>query len=283
MPQIRLKGGALDGLDIHYVVEGRGPAVLLVHGLGGFAESWRHNVEHLSRQGTVFAIDLPGFGCSGKPHTAYGLPFFADAVRAFVSALGIGPLTLVGHSLGGAVAVAYALAWPAAVERLALVSAVVPGFGYEMSWVYRFLALAGVGELVSVCAPPSVYRAALARCFFAPAPGEVEFLVEHGYGPRTSPEGRAAYLATLRGVRADFVAEASRYRTAVARLDLPVLAIHGREDPVVPATHCAAVIDVVPRGAVRWLDRCGHFPQIEHAPAVNAWLAEFLVGRAAPR
>jgi pimeloyl-ACP methyl ester carboxylesterase len=66
-------------------------------------------------------------------------------------------------------------------------------------------------------------------------------------------------------------------------LDLPVLLIHGRQDRVVPAVHCAEVADAFGNAAVRWTDECGHFPQIEHADAVNGWLAEFLVGRPAPR
>lgn len=283
MPEIQLKGGALDGLALHYLVEGRGPAVLLVHGLGGFAESWRHNVDYLSRQATVYALDLPGFGRSGKPRATYRLPFFVDALRGFASVMGLGRSALVGHSLGGAIAIAYATAYPADVERIALLGAVVPGFGYRLSWVYRLIALYGIGELLSACAPASVYRAAIGRCFAEPVPEEVAFLVDCAYAVRTSPEGRAAYLGTLRGVRTDFVDHAEQYRKALRRLDVPVLAIHGRQDPVVPATHCADVVENCGRAAVHWLDRCGHFPQIEHAHAVNAWLAEFLVGRTATR
>src|SRR5438132_1151146 len=152
MPEIELRGGALDGLRIHYVVDGRGPAVLLVHGLGGFAESWRHNTAYLGRHATVYAIDLPGFGGSGKPRAPYGLAFFAQALRRFVEATGLGRVTLVGHSLGGAVAVAYAATHPESLERLALVGAVVPGFGYRLPLAYRVLALRGVGELVSAWA-----------------------------------------------------------------------------------------------------------------------------------
>ena len=283
MPEIELRGGALDGLRIHYVVDGRGPAVLLVHGLGGFAESWRHNIGYLGRHATVYAIDLPGFGSSGKPRATYGLAFFAQALRRFVEATGLGRVTLVGHSLGGAVAVAYAATHPESLERLALLGAVVPGFGYRLPLAYRLLALRGVGEFVSAWARPAVYKAALARCFAEPVDAEVSFLVDSAYATRTSPDGRAAYLGTLRGVRPDFVDHAERYRAALRQLEMPVLLIHGRQDPVVPGAHCARVIEACRRGTIRWLDRCGHFPQIEHAAAVNAWLAEFLVGRTAPR
>src|SRR2546422_742701 len=74
MPELRLRGGEVDGLDLHYLVEGRGPAVVLVHGLGGFAESWRHTLRGLAARTTVYALDLPGFGASAKPRTRAAPP-----------------------------------------------------------------------------------------------------------------------------------------------------------------------------------------------------------------
>jgi pimeloyl-ACP methyl ester carboxylesterase len=283
VPEVQLRGGALDGVRIHHIVDGRGPAVILVHGLGGFAESWHHNLAFLGRQATVYALDLPGFGQSSKPQVGYNLRLFADAVYGFAAALGLERVALVGHSLGGAIVTVCALVHPALVERIALLGAVVPGFDYRLAPLYRLVALRGLGELCAACVPKSVFRLALSRCFAEPAADEVAFLVDWSYAARSSPAGRAAYLATLRGARADFADNADAYRTAVRRLDVPVLAIHGVQDPVVPARHCATVVEALRRGAVRWLDRCGHFPQIEHASTVNAWLAEFLVGRTAPR
>jgi pimeloyl-ACP methyl ester carboxylesterase len=283
MPEIRLRGGEVDGLELHYDVQGRGPAVLLVHGLGGFAASWRHNVASLAARTTVYALDLPGFGRSAKPRTRYRLPFFARALHGFMDTLGIPQASLVGHSLGGAIAVTYALTHPSRVERVALLGAVVPGFGYRMSWAYRLVALHGLGEALSLLGCPPLYKAALARCFHAPVREEIDFLVEHDYALRAGAEARAAYLATLRHVRTDFVDHAADYRRAIATVDLPVLLVHGRHDPVVAATHCAQVAEAFARAGVRWIDACGHFPHIEHAPVVNGWLSEFLVGRPAPR
>lgn len=283
MPEVRLRGGEVDGLDLHYVVEGRGPAVVLVHGLGGFARSWRHNIGALASRTTVYALDLPGFGRSAKPRTRYRLPYFARALHGFMEALGIPQASLVGHSLGGAVCVTYALTHPARVERLALIGAVVPGFGYRMSWAYRLVALPGVGEALALIRSPHLYRAFLARCFHTPTREELDFLVACDYAERTGLEARAAFLATLRDVRTDFVDHREDYRRAIATLDLPVLLIHGRQDPVVAPAHAAEVAEALARAGLRWLDPCGHFPQIEQAATVNAWLAQFLVGRPAPR
>ncbi len=283
MPELRLRGGEVDGLDLHYLVEGRGPAVVLVHGLGGFAESWRHTLGTLAGRTTVYALDLPGFGASAKPRAWYRLPYFAGALHGFMEALGIREASLVGHSLGAAVAVTYALTHPARVERLALVGGVVPGFGYRPSWIYRLVALPLIGEMLSLCGSAGLYKTALARCFHRAVREEVDFFVDFGFTERTSPGARAAYLATLRHVRVDFEAHAPDYRRAIATLDLPVLLIHGRQDRVVPPTHCAQVAEGFARATVRWVDECGHFPQIERAETVNRWLVDFLVGRPAPR
>ena len=283
MPELRLRGGEVDGLDLHYVVEGRGPAVVLVHGLGGFAESWRHTVAALARRATVFALDLPGFGASAKPPARYRLGYFARALHGFLDALGIPRTSLVGHSLGAAVAVTLALTHPARIERLALVGGVVPGFSYRPSWIYRVIAVPGVGEALSLCASPRLYRAALARCFHRPVREEIEFFLEYAYAVRTGAEARAAYLATLRQVRTDFEEHGQDYRRALATLDLPLLLVHGRQDRVVRPVHCAEVAESLGHAAVRWVDECGHFPHIEQAEVVNGWLVDFLVGRPAPR
>jgi len=284
MPLLQLRGGEVDGLSLHYLVEGRGPAVVLVHGLGGFAESWRHNVGPLAERATVYSLDLPGFGRSAKPFAHYGLADFAGALHGFIEALGLPPVALVGHSLGGAVALTYALTHPARVERLALISTLVPGFGgFRLSRALRYLTVFGVGEVLSLMAGRRVFRSSLAHCFHRPVAAEVEFLVECHYAERAGAPARAAYLATLRHVREDFVDRGEAYRRAVSTLDLPLLLIHGREDRVVPAAHCTELAEGVPRARLRWIDECGHFPQIEQPAVVNGWLSQFLASRPAPR
>src|SRR5256886_10615044 len=162
MPELRLRGGEVDGLDLHYIVAGRGPAVVLVHGLGGFAESWRHTTRALADRTTVYALVLPGFGPSAKAPARYRLAYFASALHGFMEVLGIREASLVGHSLGAAAAVTYALTHPARVERLALVGGVVPGFGYRPSWIYRLLPPPPVREEVSLCRSAGALQTAAA-------------------------------------------------------------------------------------------------------------------------
>jgi pimeloyl-ACP methyl ester carboxylesterase len=283
MPDVTLRGGEVDGLRLHYVVEGRGPAVVLLHGLGGFAQSWRHTIDALASRATVFALDLPGFGRSAKPRTIYRLGYFARALHGFLDAMGVGQASLVGHSLGGSVAVTYALTHPVRVERVALVAGLVPGFTFRMSWAYRLVTTPMLGEALALCGRAPVYKAAVARCFRVPRPAEVDYLIEHDYAIRTGPEARAAWLATARHIRADFVDHRVDYRRAIGTLDLPLLLVHGRQDPAVSSQHATEAAAGFPRAVLRWVDDCGHFPHLEHARTVNGWLAEFVVGRPAPR
>jgi pimeloyl-ACP methyl ester carboxylesterase len=283
MPDITLRGGEVDGLTLHYVVEGRGPAVVLLHGLGGFAQSWRHTIDALATRATVFALDLPGFGRSAKPPAAYRLAFFARALHGFLDAVGVTQASLVGHSLGGSVAVTYALTHPVRVERVALVAGLVPGFSFHLSWLHRLVVLPVIGEALGLCLRAPLYRAAVARCFHVPRPAEVDYLVGHDYAVRTGAAARAAWLATARHIRADFVDHRADYRRAIATLDLPVLLVHGRQDPAVSAQHATEAAGGFPRASLRWVERCGHFPHLEHAQTVNGWLTEFVVGRPAPR
>lgn len=280
MPRLRLRRGDLDGIDLHYISAGQGPVTLLVHGLGGFAESWRQTLGALAPSSCAIAFDLPGFGQSAKPNRPYSLEFFARVVEELLDAIEVEHVRLVGHSLGGGIALAFAMARPGRVERLALLGAVVPGVPLRPSLLYRLMSAPVIGELVSGLITPGVCAAALRRCFVTPRPDEVAFLVGHQYAVRTTPEGRAAYLATLRGVKEAFTSRASAYRAALARWDGPTLMIHGRQDPVVPPGHAEAAARAIRRLDVRWLDNCGHFPQIEHAPLVNEWLGGFLLAEA---
>jgi 4,5:9,10-diseco-3-hydroxy-5,9,17-trioxoandrosta-1(10),2-diene-4-oate hydrolase len=276
MARIWLSRGKLDGLEIHYTSAGQGPVTLLIHGLGGFAESWRETGAALASHGRVIALDLPGFGQSAKPRRAYTLDFFARAVEGLLRALAIERVRLVGHSLGGGVAAAFALAHPERVDRLALISATIPGFPIRLSLVYRLMVLPGIGELFSSLVTPGICAVALRRCLVEPCPDDVAFLVEHQYSTRTTPDGRAAYLATLRAMKSEFTREGAAWREAFAEWRRPTLVIHGRQDPVVPIRHAVAVAEGIPHAEVRWLDGCGHLPQLEHAAVVNEFLSAFL-------
>jgi pimeloyl-ACP methyl ester carboxylesterase len=276
MPEIRLTGGDLDGLDIHYVEAGHGPVTVLIHGLGGFAETWRRTAGPLARGGRVIALDLPGFGASSKPRRDYRLAFLARSVCGLLDRFGIDRVRLAGHSLGGAVAVACAALFPDRVQRLALLGACIPGFAFHPSLPLRLVALPGIGEVLSRLVTPGLCRASVARCLVRPDSEEVDFFVSHRYAERSGPAARAAYLATVRAIGRDLTTDAPAWRRAVDRIDHPVLIVHGRQDPVIAVAHAAAAAAGLSRAETCLLDDCGHFPQIEHAPLVTDRLADFL-------
>src|SRR2546421_6703939 len=97
MPELRLRGSEVDGIDLHYLVEGRGPAVVLVHGLGGFAESWQSTPRTLPGRSTNYALDLPRFSAPAHPPAWCRLPHFPGALLGLMVALGLPPALLFWH------------------------------------------------------------------------------------------------------------------------------------------------------------------------------------------
>src|SRR5271155_5267218 len=114
----------VNGLSLSVIDQGNGPAILFVHGLGGYKENWEENLGHFAANHRTIAIDLPGFGHSDKPaDLPYGIEFFADTLCAVLDRLGIDRAHWVGNSMGGHVATFATLKYPARVDRLVLVDA----------------------------------------------------------------------------------------------------------------------------------------------------------------
>lgn len=144
----------VEGLDVHYKCAGSGMAVILIHGGAGDWSEWQKNLAFLSRNFRVFAPDLPGFGLSGSPDIFVSLPWFSSFLRGFMDALGIGSAHLIGHSLGGTIAMAFALDFPERVEKVVLVDS--GGLG-ELSWQGRLILflVRGVKRMVGKEKSPS--------------------------------------------------------------------------------------------------------------------------------
>lgn len=115
---------AVDGVDIAYMDSGeRGQAdvpVVLIHGLSASMGYWAHNLPDLARDRRVLALDLPGYGASGRPDAPYTPPWYAETVAGFLDEVGIGQAVIVGHSMGGQVALTMAIEHPDRVDRLVL-------------------------------------------------------------------------------------------------------------------------------------------------------------------
>ena len=191
----------LHGRPVSYVKAGSGPLLLLIHGIAGSVENWHEVIEPLAQRHTVLAPSLPGHGRSAPGAGDYSLGALATGLRDLLVALGHERATLVGHSLGGGIAMQFAYQFPEITERLALVSS--GGLGPEVSAILRAAALPGADLFIGVTAAlgttvGSKVARGLAVVGLRPSADVAE--VARGYASLVDHDRRAAFLATLRGV-----------------------------------------------------------------------------------
>src|SRR5271168_743803 len=136
---------AVDGVKLHYLKAGHGPAVILLHGYTQTSRMWRPIMPLLAEKFTVIAPDLPGIGDSEIPKAGLDMKSAAISIHGLVKSLGIEKARVVGHDIGLMVAYAYAAQFPAETEKLAVMDAFLPGVpGWEQVyndpnvWHFRF-------------------------------------------------------------------------------------------------------------------------------------------------
>ena len=268
---------ALHGRPLSYVQAGTGPVLLLIHGIAGSAENWQAVIEPLAQHYTVVAPDLPGHGRSAPAAGDYSLGAHAAVLRDLLVTLGHERATLIGHSLGGGIALQFAYQFPELTERLVLVSS--GGLGREVSAVLRAAALPGADRFIAATAAlgstvgTSVSK--LARVVgFRPGPDIAE--VARGYASLVDSDRRAAFLATLRGV----VDTGGQRIHAGDRLYLaegtPVLIIWGSRDPIIPVRHGEDAHNAIVGSRLEVFDGVGHMPQLETPGRFIAVLERFI-------
>lgn len=260
-----------------WAVGEQGPPVVLVHGLGGHVEDWAQNIRPLAGRHRVYALDLVGCGRSDKPAGGYSFTGLVEFVHRFVRSQGIERASLVGHSLGGAVSLQFALHFPQLVEKLVLVGSA--GLGREVALLLRASSLPVAGEWLTRPRRKGMAQY-LYKATYDPAV-VTEELVETNLSLAALPGAQRALLRTLRaafdlrGVRREV------YRPivgALGRIRAPTLIVWGRQDRIVPAVHAAAAERGIPGARLRLIDGCGHFPQWERPAEFNALLLQFLNG-----
>jgi len=256
-----LQTADVGGRKISYAGAGQeGDVVLLVHGYGGDRNSWLFLQEPLAARYQVYALDLPGHGTSAKDVGEGSLSVLADAVTGVLDALGAERAHLVGHSMGGAVAVAVAARDPARVASLTLIAP--SGFGPEINAGY----LRGFADAQT----RRELKAVIGQLF------DDESLVT-----RQLVDDLLAYkrldgvdqaLHALADALLDGEAQRGDSATSLAAIGgvAPVTVIWGRADRIIPAAQAESVA-----GAVRHLiDGAGHMPQMERPAEVQAAIEE---------
>jgi pimeloyl-ACP methyl ester carboxylesterase len=144
----------LHGQRVAYREAGSGEVVVLIHGMAGSSDTWQAVMPQLAQRYRVIAPDLLGHGQSAKPRTDYSLGAFAAGLRDLLDELGISRATIVGHSLGGGVAMQFIYQHPEYCQRLILVSS--GGLGPDVGWILRLLAAPGAEFVLPVIAPKVV-------------------------------------------------------------------------------------------------------------------------------
>jgi pimeloyl-ACP methyl ester carboxylesterase len=274
---IKASSVSLHGREVNFVEAGHGPLLLLVHGMAGCHESWSPVIEPLARTHTVIALDLPGHGDSQPGSGDYSLGSLAAALRDLLFALGHERATLVGHSLGGGIAMQFAYQFPEATERIVLVAS--GGLGPEVSPVLRAAALPGADLFISATARPAqLVGSALARGLAGlglhPSADVAE--VARGYASLADGGRRAAFLATLRavvGTDGQRVDAADRLYLAEG---LPVLIVWGERDPIIPVEHGHRAHRTIVGSQLEIFEGVGHMPQLEAPALFVAALERFL-------
>jgi pimeloyl-ACP methyl ester carboxylesterase len=253
----------IHGHGIAYRSAGSGPVVVLVHGIASSSETWGRVMPGLADRATVIAPDLLGHGGSTKDAGDYSLGALASGIRDLMIALGHDRATLIGHSLGGGVALQFAYQFPDRCERLVLVSS--GGLGKEVALHLRALSFPGVEYLIAPAFAPRLRAAGTAvmgglrGVGIRPPSSFEEFW--RGYGSLMDGDARRAFFHTLRAV----VDPGGQRVSALDRLYLassrPTLVVWGERDPIIPVRHARIAHEAMPGSVLHVMEGVGHFPQ----------------------
>jgi pimeloyl-ACP methyl ester carboxylesterase len=269
------------GAETWVVDAGEGPPVLLLHGFADTADGWRRLVPRLTTDHRVVAIDIPPFGRSSMPPAENGdslVDWYPDFFAALLDLLELDGVTLVGHSLGGAIALHTALDLPGSVARLALLAPA--GLGDRAPWWWHAMAGRPINWAALLRLPNPVAGQAIKA-------GMRTFLGERLMYDARRMEDVIDHFVALHGGRRELERLIAIGRSLIPGydgtlseraqdIDCPVSVIWGREDRLAPVDHAEAFKEAVPHATVHVLECCGHYPQIELPSRVIELLEELL-------
>ncbi len=253
---------AIHGYRRAFIKAGSGPAVLLIHGIGDSADSWLDIIPGLARDHTVIAPDLLGHGQSDKPRADYSIAAYANAMRDLLAVLDIDRVTVVGHSLGGGVAMQFAYQFPERCERICLIS--TGGVAHEVTPLLRFASAPNADLVLPLIGTPA--SRLLGKLMF----GVLKALntnlgldANHLMRVFDSLPDASARLAFVRTLRAavDWKGQ------AITMLDrcyltqgMPALLVWGARDAVIPVAHAHKAHGAMPGSQLEVFPDVGHFP-----------------------
>src|SRR4051794_20826334 len=277
------KAAEVEYLTIHghrraFVRMGRGPALLLLHGLGCDHTTWLPVIMALARRYTVIAPDLLGHGLSDKPRADYSVGGYANGMRDLLTVLGIDKVTVVGHSFGGGVAMQFAYQFPERTERLVVVAS--GGLGSEVTPAIRAITTPGFHQAMGLLTLPGVRHVgkaglvALSRTRIKAARDLDE--VAEIYDSFRDPAFRTAIRHVVSAVvdwRGQIVTMADRAYLTEA---MPMAVIWGRDDRVIPVRHASNAAALAPHARIEVIPQAGHFPHKDHPQRFAKVVHEFI-------
>jgi pimeloyl-ACP methyl ester carboxylesterase len=268
----------LHGHKVEYRRAGSGPPVVLIHGMINSSRHWEQVALDLADSYTVIAPDLIGHGDSATPRGDYSLGAHAASIRDLLTVIGIERASVVGHSLGGGVALQFFYQFPQRTERLALVSS--GGLGRDVSPMLRSASVPGASALLAGAAHPRVIAgleggAARLR---ARGSGHAVYLqaVARALRPLQDRGSREAFLHTLRSVIDPRGQRVSATDRLYLLTDLPTLIVWGERDHTIPLAHGRKAHEAIRGSRFETLPRAAHFPHLEDPSGLARILREFL-------
>jgi pimeloyl-ACP methyl ester carboxylesterase len=264
------------GINTRYWVAGiQGNPVILIHGLGASAEIWLHNIAALAKDHTVYVPDLPGFGYSEQPPPSFHPSDYAVFIDDFLKTLNVRTASLIGQSLGGGIALQYAIRFPQKVQRLVLVDCA--GFGKYVRLTLKLMSLPTIGELVTY---PTRLGVALFFKYAVRDPAVItEEFIDTYYKIFTQP-GYQAFLLKITRMLIDVRGAKDEALVPVLgnlpNIRQPTLIIWGANDRVFPLQHAYAGREKIPRAGLYVMERCGHIPNLERPEEFNSEVLKFL-------
>lgn len=265
---------------VAYTDQGQGQETLvLIHGLGSYLPAWKNNVGALARRHRVVAIDLPGYGKSSKSDDyAYSMAFFATVVQGVIDELRLEHPVLVGHSMGGQIALTHALRYPGRARALVLTSPA--GLETFEDGEAQWLADTVTDDFTCKATPEAIWSRTAQN--FHHMPKDAHFMASDRVEVIGGPDFPQYCRAVSRSVRA--MLDEPVY-ARLGEVDVPVLVVFGKYDQLVPnpflhggSTERLAKKSVprLPRGQLVLLPRAGHMAQLEQADAWNDAVLAFL-------
>jgi pimeloyl-ACP methyl ester carboxylesterase len=267
----------LHGHQFSYRRAGSGPLLVLLHGIAGTSATWENVMLRLGERHTVIAPDFLGHGESSKPRGDYSLGAYANGIRDLLGALGYERGTIIGHSLGGGVAMQFAYQFPERCERLVLVSS--GGLGREVHLLLRAAVLPGAEAVLPwLCTAGQRSVAAITQVLgrLGLRAGTDLEEIWRNFTSLEDSGARHAFVHTVRGIMDLGGQRVSATDRLYLAAELPTLIIWGERDPLIPVRHAHLAHERIPGSRLEIFPDAGHFPYRDDPQRFASLVLDFL-------